>query len=133
MTGGTGTDGITDGTGAGTRQAQFCHCRKYFEGTYASRVRFTDGTVSGPALDQVVQTFYQIAPQNGNLDPLYSELDFEYLANGGWGTYGPTLFVTSWETFQLEPWKQLNQSTQVEADFSGWHTLVCQVGEGYVR
>src|SRR5262249_22950982 len=30
----------TDGTT--TRQAQFCHQRKYLEGTYAARVRFSD-------------------------------------------------------------------------------------------
>src|SRR6476659_6591064 len=31
-----------------TRQAQLCHQRKYLEGTYAARVRFTDEPVAGP-------------------------------------------------------------------------------------
>ena len=50
------TDGKT------TRQAQFCHQRKYLEGTYAARVRFSDAPISGPDGDQIVQTFYNIAP-----------------------------------------------------------------------
>lgn len=124
----------TDGTNAGTRQAQFCHARKYFEGTYASRVRFTDRTdAGGPMRDEVVETFYQIAPQNGNLDPQYSELDFEYLPAGGWGKKGSHLFVTSWETFQLEPWKAYNQSTPRKGSVDGWHTLVLQVHGGKVN
>ena len=36
----------TDGTT--TRQAQFCHQRKYYEGTYAARVRFHDAPAEGP-------------------------------------------------------------------------------------
>src|SRR6185369_5092337 len=45
----------TDGTPANTKQTQICHQRKYFEGTYAARVRFTDVALSGPAGDQIVQ------------------------------------------------------------------------------
>jgi hypothetical protein len=48
----------TDGTAAGTVQAQVCHARKYLEGTYAARVRFSDAPVQGPDGDVVVQTFY---------------------------------------------------------------------------
>ncbi len=123
----------TEGVEEGTRQSQLCHCRKYFEGTYASRVHFAHHPISGPGGDQIVTTFYQISPSRGDMDPDYSELDFEYLPFGGWGHKTATMFVTSWETFQLEPWKQLNNSTQVEDDFSGWHTLVCQVMDGTVR
>src|SRR5215208_3753823 len=47
----------TDGPGPSTTQAQICHQRKYFEGTYAARVRFTDAPVSGPGGDQIVQSF----------------------------------------------------------------------------
>ncbi len=39
----------TDGTGANTNQTQICHQRKYLEGTYAARVRFTDLPVSARA------------------------------------------------------------------------------------
>src|ERR1700741_5169799 len=37
----------TEGTGATTTQTQICHQRKFFEGTYAARVRFTDAPASG--------------------------------------------------------------------------------------
>ena len=59
---------MTDGTPANTFQSQFCHQRKYFEGTYAARVRFTDAPVSGRNGDQLVQTFYMIAPLRAPMD-----------------------------------------------------------------
>jgi hypothetical protein len=121
------TDGST------TRQAQFCHQRKYREGTYAARVRFSDRPLAGPDGDQVVQTFYTIAPLKQTLDPDYSEQDFEYLPNGGWGGGELTLHVTTWETFRLEPWLQVSASAQRQASLEGWHTLVLQVAEREVR
>ncbi len=121
----------TDGTT--TRQAQFCHQRKYFEGTYGARVRWSDAPVSGPNGDQVVQTLYTIAPLKAPLDTDYSEMDFEYLPNGGWGSGELTLFVTTWETFNPEPqWLQINTSTQSQGSRAGWHTLVMQVADGNV-
>lgn len=96
-------------------------------------MRFTDLPQNGPGGDQLVETFYQIAPQQGNLDPQYSELDFEYLPNGGWGQSGATLFVTSWETFQLEPWQAFNVSEQIVGSLDGWHTLVLTVADGEVK
>lgn len=114
-------------------QAQFCQARKFFEGTYATRVRFTDAPESGPDGDNIVQTFYQISPLAFDLDPDYSELDFEYLPNGGWGMPANVLFVTSWETFRPEPnWLAENTSGMRETSFAGWHTLVMQVGDGAV-
>src|SRR5262250_1728353 len=93
----------TDGTPANTKQTQICHQRKYFEGTYAARVRFTDVPLSGPSGDQIVQSFYTIAPLKAPMDPDYSELDFEYLPNGGWGNTGRMIYATSWFTFRPEP------------------------------
>ena len=125
---------FTDGTGANTQQAQFCHQRKYRDGTYAARVRFTDAPVSGPDGDQVVQTFYVISPLKEPMDLDYSEADFEYLPNGGWGSTGPTLFGTTWETFSPEPnWKKDNTFDTISGSQAGWHTLVTQIGEGRVR
>ena len=89
----------TDGTPANTTQTQICHQRKYLDGTYAARVRFTDQPLSGPGGDQLVQSFYTISPLKQPWDPDYSELDWEYLPNGGWGIEGPTLYSTTWETF----------------------------------
>jgi hypothetical protein len=124
----------TDGTPANTTQTQICHQRKYFEGTYAARVRFSDTPISGPDGDQLVQSFYTIAPLKAPMDPDYSELDWEYLPNGGWGIDGPTLYSTTWETFSPEPnWKKDNVFQTENGDKGGWHTLVTQVSGGTVK
>ena len=123
----------TDGPGATTTQTQICHQRKYFEGTYAARVRFTDKAVVGPGGDQIVESFYTIAPLKAPMDPDYSELDYEYLPNGGWGIDGPTLYATTWETFSPEPnWKKDNVFKTENGNQGGWHTLVTQVTGGKV-
>ena len=124
----------TDGTAANTTQTQICHQRKYLEGTYAARVRFTDNPVSGPGGDQLVESFYTISPLKAAMDPDYSELDFEYLPNGGWGIDGPTLYATTWETFSPEPnWKKDNVFKTTGGSQAGWHTLVMQVTDQKVR
>ena len=123
----------TDGTREHTYQTQICHQRKYLEGTYAARVRFSDGPVSGVDGDQIVQTFYAITPYDKPLNPDYSEMDSEYLPNGGWGGAEPTFHVTTWENVQIEPWKADNTSSSVQGSLAGWHTLVTQVMGGTVR
>ena len=120
---------VTDGTPENTRQVQICHERKYREGTYAARVRFTDG-----GGDKVVETFYMISPLREPMAPEYSEIDFEYLPNGGWGKTGPTLFATTWETFRPDPdWKADNVHEAKGASYAGWRTLVVQVSGDSVR
>lgn len=124
----------TDGTPANTTQTQICHQRKYLEGTYAARVRFSDAPSHGPDGDQLVQAFYTISPLKEPWDLDYSELDFEYLPNGGWGIEGPTLYGTTWETFSPEPnWKKDNLFDTIREPQGGWHTLVLQVAEGKVK
>jgi hypothetical protein len=123
----------SDGTPAKTTQTQICHQRKYLEGTYAARVRFSDGPISGPDGDQLVQSFYTISPLKAPMDLDYSELDWEYLPNGGWGIDGPTLYATTWETFSPEPnWKKDNVFKTIGGEQGGWHTLVTQVVGGKV-
>jgi hypothetical protein len=123
----------TDGSSANTRQSQFCHARKYFEGTYAARVYFRDAPTFGPDGDQVVQTFYTVSPQKAPMDLDYSEADFEYLPNGGWENPELSMFATTWETYQLEPWTKDNISDVQHGSLEGWHILVMQIGEGKVR
>lgn len=123
----------TDGTAANTTQTQICHQRKFLEGTYAARVRFTDAPVIGPGGDQLVQSFYTISPLKAPMDLDYSELDWEYLPNGGWGIDGPTLYSTTWETFSPEPnWKKDNVFKTENGSEAGWHTLITQVMDGKV-
>jgi hypothetical protein len=124
----------TDGSGANTLQTQICHQRKYLEGTYAARVRFVDLPSEGPSGDQLVESFYTISPLKAPMDPDYSELDFEYLPVGGWGSVGSTLYATSWRTFSPEPnWQKDNVFDTSSGSKAGWHTLVTQVSEGTVR
>lgn len=123
----------TDGTPQGTAHAQLCHERKYFEGTYAARVRFSDTPVTGPDGDVVVQTFYAVSPLRFDFDPEYSELDWEYLPNGGWGDPKTRLYGVTWQTVSLNPWKAYNQPLQVFRPLAGWHVLVMQVGGGKAR
>jgi hypothetical protein len=123
----------TDGTAAGTSQAQVCQARKFYDGTYATRVRFQDAPDSGADGDQLVETSYAISPLQAPLDPSYSELDWEYLPNGGWGRTAPTLWVTSWATVQLDPWIADNTYTTAAGSLDGWHTLVLQVANATVN
>lgn len=123
----------TDGTREGTVQAQVCHQRKYFEGTYAARVRFSDAPARGPDGDVVVQTFYAVSPLRFDFDPDYSELDWEYLPNGGWGDARTRLYGVSWQTVRIEPWSAHNQPHQEFRSMDGWHELVMQVSGGRIR
>jgi hypothetical protein len=123
----------TDGMSENTYQTQICHRRKYLDGTYASRVRFNDEPVSGSDGDQIVETFYMITPYDQPLNPDYSEMDFEYLPNGGWGGSPTTMHFTTWETVRVEPWLADNASNSVQDRLAGWHTLVAQVTGGTVR
>lgn len=124
----------TDGTGGGTNQAELYSSQKrYFEGTYASRVRFTDTPVSGNDGDHINETFFTISPLNGDLDPTYSELDVsEYLPNGGWGETGPINYQTTWYTYRADPWYADNVHSEERRSFDGWHDLVVTVGNGHV-
>ena len=123
----------TDGSSDNTYQTQICHQRKYLDGTYAARVRFSDEPASGSDGDQIVQTFYAITPYDEPLNPDYSEMDFEYLPNGGWGGPATTMHFTTWETVRIEPWHANNASNSFQESLAGWHTLVVQVTKGTVR
>jgi len=123
----------TDGTGPGTIQAQVCHQRKVLRGTYAARIRFTDAPREGADGDFAVESFYAVAPLAHAFDPDFSEVDWEYLPNGGWGSERTRLYGVSWQTVQIEPWEAHNSAHEEFGSFAGWHTLVMQVTPGEVR
>jgi hypothetical protein len=124
----------TDGTSGGTNQAELYSSQKRFlDGTYASRIKFSDAPVGGSDGDHVNETFFTISPLNGDLDPTYSELDFsEYLPNGGWGETGPINYQTSWYTYRNDPWYADNVHSEERRSFDGWHDLVIQVANGHI-
>lgn len=117
----------TSGQPENTYQAELFQGRKFYEGTFASRVRFSDAPASGPDGDQIVQTFFTITPLNYDMDPDYGEIDFEYLPNGGWGAERNTFWMTTWETYRGDPWEAVSDHNSIPLSFDGWHTLVTQV------
>ena len=123
----------TDGRAEHTVQAQICHQRKFFEGTTAARVRLSDAPVQGADGDVVVQAFYLVSPLRFDFDPEFSEVDWEYLPNGGWGDDRTRLYGITWQTARLEPWSAYNQAHQEFRSLNGWHTLIVQVQGGRTR
>lgn len=126
-------DAATNGTAPGTQQAQLCHARKFWRGTYAARVRFQDAPVSGAAGDPVVMAFYAVSPLAHDLDPQFSEIDFEYLPHGGWGSAKTRLYGISWHTVQIEPWRAFNQAGEAFGSHDGWRLLTMEVTDTTVR
>jgi hypothetical protein len=123
----------TDGTPAGTTQAQVCHQRKLLRGTYAARVRFTDAPAAGRDGDPVIQAFYALSPLQHDLDPTFSEVDFEYLPNGGWGSAATRLYAISWQTVQIEPWRAFNAAHEAAGSHAGWRVLTVHVSDTTTR
>ena len=115
----------TDGTTSGTKQSEIdtTH-QKFFEGTYAARVYFNDAPTTGANGDHVNETFYTITPDNS----LYSEDDFEYLPNGGWGGPANSMYTTSW--YSADAMDRVTNDTI--GSLQGWHTLVATVYGGTV-
>lgn len=114
----------TDGTPAGTVQPQLCQARKFLIGTTTARIRLRD--TAGHA-DPVVQAYYLAGPLRFDHDPEFSEVDFEYLPNGGWGSPEPRLYGVSWQTVRLAPWQSYNTASQAKGSHDGWQLLTVQV------
>ncbi len=126
----------TNGTAGGTTHAQVQQNRlRFFEGTYATRFKFSDTPISGNDGDTVNQTFYTISPLDYDWEPTYSELDIsEYLPNGGWGETGPVELHHQLEHLPGRPVRRLaRQSTARRCSHGGWHTLVAVVAGGHVK
>ncbi|MFI8949222.1 cellulose binding domain-containing protein [Streptomyces sp. NPDC053750] len=117
----------TDGTAKGTVQSEFHTARPVFrEGTLVARVYFTDEPVNGEDGDHVSQSVFAISPDHKS--EKYSELDFEYMANGGWGRYGPILDTTSWRSSDLGDRVTKPHQTKL----GGWRTLAMTAADGKV-
>ncbi len=119
----------SDGTGAGTVQPQLCGARKFLLGTTSARIRLTDPAVRDP----VVQSFYLAGPLRFDFDPEFSEVDFEYLPHGGWGSPATRLYGVSWQTVRLDPWVAHNSAGQAMGSHAGWQVLTVQVEPTRVR
>ncbi|MEV7617341.1 glycoside hydrolase family 16 protein [Streptomyces sp. NPDC089799] len=117
----------TDGTRQGTGQVEVQSTgRNFFTGTFAARVHFGDRPTSGRNGDHVVQTFFPISPSDSSAD--YSELDFEYLPNGGWGSVGPRLDNVSW--YKADPPDRVSHT--LKRRLEGWHILMITAMNGKV-
>ncbi|WP_405820599.1 hydrolase [Streptomyces sp. NBC_01390] len=109
----------TDGTAKGTRQSEFHRARgTVFEGTLVARVHLDDKPTSGRDGDHIAESFFTISPDHTSKK--YSELDYEYLPNGGWGAYGPRLDTTSWRDSATNDRVTKSRITKL----GGWHTMV---------
>ncbi|TGK05373.1 hydrolase [Leptospira langatensis] len=125
---------ITQGSAASTTQSEIATGpRKFFRGTYAARIKFFDSATTGTTYDRVNQTFFLITPLAYGGDPLYSECDFEYLGQGGWGESTSTLFLTTWGTYNPSANFYDDVSTPDVESLDGWHTLVLQVSDSNTK
>ncbi len=117
----------TDGTKRGTRQAELLSAGDVFlSGTLAARIYFNDKPLDGRNGDHINEAFCAISPSPSSSK--YSELDFEYQPNGGWGSRGPKLDVTSWRSA-----KEGDRATRaVVGNLQGWHIVMLTVADGKV-
>lgn len=109
----------TDGSTSGTAQAELQSTATAFTtGTYAARIYFANRPAVGPDGDHVNESFYPISDSTGS--SLYSELDNEYMPNGGWGAPGPAFDTTSWYSATLGE-RVTHRQYQ---SFQGWHIVM---------
>ncbi|EPD63788.1 cellulose binding domain-containing protein [Streptomyces sp. HGB0020] len=124
----------TAGTAESTKQTEvLTKALKFKNGTYAARVNFSDAPVSGPDGDHLVQTFFTINDLKAPMADDYSEYDFEYLPNGGWGEPSNILYTTSWETYNPDPWQAVNQHTEGRQSYAGWHDLLLTIDNSTIK
>ena len=102
-----------------------------FEGTYAARVYYTNEPDSGNDGARLVQAgFWLMGDYNKTKgSEFYSECDFEYLPNGGWGFDEPVMHYTTWYNDETRD----NVHNDDHRDFKYWHTVLIVVSEGHVK
>ena len=124
----------TAGTGQSTKHTELLtKSMKFKNGTYASRVKFSDAPKSGPDGDHLVQTFFTLNDLTAPMADDYAEYDFEYLPNGGWGEPSNILYTTSWETYRPDPWEAVNQHSESRTSFAGWHDVVFTIDNSSIK
>ena len=104
----------------------------YKNGTWAARMFFTDTPSTGPDGDTVIETFFGLTDYIEGAEP-YSEIDFEYLANGGWwtGSGTPAMWMTTYRIVDFSDPTSRGHTVRT-GSLAGWRTLVAQVMDGYV-
>lgn len=104
----------------------------YKNGTWAARMYFNDAPSTGPDGDTVIQTFFGLTDYIELAEP-YSEIDFEYLPNGGWWSGSATPSMWS-GTFRIVDWSDESNHgvTRTPGSLQGWRTLVMQVTDGHI-
>lgn len=117
----------TNGQGNNTVQSELMAPRQFLYGTYAARIKFSDIPSYGADGDQIVQTFYTISPYTLANSTDYGEMDFEYLANGGWGKPTNTMWNTTWDTAS----DRVTQATS--KSFDGWYNCAIQCSSSEVK
>ncbi|WP_327008633.1 hypothetical protein OHA72_16105 [Dactylosporangium sp. NBC_01737] len=118
---------VSDGTKQGTKQGELATASNVFQtGTLAARIFFADKPVTGKAGDHIVQAFCVISSSASS--PTYSELDYEYQPNGGWGAPGPKLDTTSWRS--SKDGDRVTRATN--KTLAGWHVLMLTAVNGVV-
>lgn len=104
----------------------------YKNGTWAARMYFNDAPNVGPDGDTAIETFFGLTDYVEGSEP-YSEIDFEYLPNGGWWTGSATPSMWS-GTYRIVDWSDESNHgvTRTQGSLQGWHTLVMQVTDGHI-
>lgn len=118
----------TDGTPKGTQQLDVGRTEgEFVNGTVAARVFFSDRpTAGGHDGDHINECFYVISPSHSS--PKYSELDFEYMPNGGWGAVGSRVDTTSWRSSTEGD----RDTRSTKRSLAGWHTMMMTAANGEV-
>ena len=126
----TATNRSTTGTSSQTEVARVEQV--YKNGTWAARMFFTDTPSTGPDGDTVIETFFGLTDYIEGAEP-YSEIDFEYLANGGWwtGSGTPAMWMTTYRIVDFSDPTSRGHTVRT-GSLAGWRTLVAQVMDGYV-
>lgn len=101
---------------------------KFKEGTYAARIKFNDGETY--LKEGNVQAFYTINNLTGN--PLYSELDFEYLPYDVWEgeNHFTKLYTTSWGYYNNENDFAKALDRHVGSLVNQWHIFIIDASDG---